>query len=220
MDLFLKERLERYEKWVNEGKVPFSSKVIPIRESLLVQQWVVSTEQVVEFLRNARSFALIPCICRSHYQRCDNPIETCFVINDTADRYVKQGRGRHLSLKEAIEVLRYANERGLVHLTIYNPEQYAYAVCSCCSCCCHELQFLKRYGRVDMIARSDYLARTDLDACGNCGECVERCVFGARRLEEGFLQVDGAQCYGCGLCVTACPSFAITMERRMASSSA
>lgn len=186
-DLFLKERLERFEKWVNERKVPFSSKVIPIRESLQLHQWVVPTEQVVEFLRNARSFALIHCICRSHYQRCDNPTETCFVINDTADRYVAQGRGRHLSLEEAIEVLHYANERGLVHLTIYNPEQYAYAVCCCCSCCCHELQFLKRYGRVDMIARSDYIARTDLDACGSCGECVERCVFGARRMEEGFL---------------------------------
>jgi Pyruvate/2-oxoacid:ferredoxin oxidoreductase delta subunit len=213
-DAFLEERLAQYDQWLHERKVPFSSKVIPVRESLATQQWVVPTEQVIEFLRNARSFALTECTCRSHYRRCDNPLEVCFLLNDAADRYVAEGIGRSVSLEEAVEVLRQANERGLVHLTVYEPSQYVYAVCSCCSCCCHDLQFLKSYGRSDLVARSEYVAQTDMGACTHCGDCIERCVFGARIWKDGQMRYDAAACYGCGLCVTVCSVEAIVMQRR------
>ena len=111
-------------------------------------------------------------------------------------------------------MLRHANERGLVHLTIYDPQQYVYAVCSCCSCCCHDLQFLKRYGRSDLIAQSEYVAQTDMEVCIHCGDCVERCVFDARIWRDGQIDYDVEACYGCGLCVTICPVEATTMERR------
>ena len=64
-DSFLGERLARYDRWVSEGRIPFSSKVIPVRESLAAQQWVLPTEQAVELVRNARSFALADCACRT-----------------------------------------------------------------------------------------------------------------------------------------------------------
>jgi Pyruvate/2-oxoacid:ferredoxin oxidoreductase delta subunit len=213
-DTDLEERLARYDGWIQEGKIPTSSKVIPVHESLSVQQWVVPTEQVLEFLRNARVYALIECVCRSQYQRCDNPLEVCFVINDVADQYLAEGNGRRVSLEEAEERLQNANERGLVHLTIYNPDQHVFAVCSCCSCCCHDLQFLKLYGRGDLIAHSEYVAQTDSNACVHCGECVNRCVFEARVFEDGQLRYDIDACYGCGLCVTVCPEDATVMRRR------
>ena len=213
-DAFLDERLARYDQWVREKKIPFSSKVVPVRESLTTQQWVVPTEQVIEFLRNARSFALTNCTCRSHYQRCDNPVGVCFLLNDAADRCVAEGIGRNVSLEEAMDVLRQANERGLVHLTIYNPDQYVYAVCSCCPCCCHDLQFLRVYGRNDLIAHSEYIAQTDREACTHCGDCIERCLFEARVWQDGRMSYNAAACYGCGLCVTVCPAEATVMQRR------
>ena len=216
-DPFIEERLTRSDRWVREGRIPFSSKVVPVRESLAVQQWILPTEQVLGFLRNARSFVLIDCECRSHYQRCDNPVETCFLINDAADAYLERRIGRQVSLEEAEEILRYANERGLVHLTIYNPRQYVYAVCSCCTCCCHDLQFLKVHGRGDLIAHSEYVAQTDMESCLHCGDCIERCVFGARVWENDRMHYDPTACYGCGLCVTGCPAQATTMKRRGAS---
>ena len=150
-DPWLDDRLARYDRWVAEGRIPYSSKVIPVRRSLDSMQWILPTEQVLELLRNAR---------------------------------------------------------------IYNPEQQVYAVCSCCACCCHDLQFLSRYGRSDLIARSDYVAEMDPDACVHCGQCVERCVFGARVLEGGEVVEWLDRCRGCGLCVTVCPTGASQMALR------
>ena len=213
-DPHLEERLRQYDRWIAERRIPFSSRVIPVRESLATQQWVLPTEQVLKFLRNARSFALAECTCRTHYGRCDHPTETCFLINDAADAHLARGTARRLSLEEAETVLRQANERGLVHLTVYNPDQYVYAVCSCCACCCHDLQFLRVFGRDDLIARSEYVAHTDMEACTHCGDCIERCLFGARIWDDGRMRYDARACYGCGLCVTTCPAEATVMQRK------
>lgn len=213
-DDFLQDRLARYDRWYRDGKIPFSSKVIPVRESIEGKQWIVPTEQVLEFLRNARSFAVTHCICRSYYKRCDNPTEVCFLINDAADAEVAQATARRLSLEEAERLLRQADERGLVHLTVYNAAQHPYAICSCCSCCCHDLQFLQKHGRADLVTRSEYVAQTDLDACIHCGDCIKRCVFEARVWEDDQMRYDVDACYGCGLCVTVCPAEATVMERK------
>ena len=213
-DVFIEDRLARYDKWYRDGKIPFSSKVIPVRESIEGKQWIVPTEQVLELLRNARSFAVTHCICRSHYGRCDNPTEICFLINDASDAAVTQSTARRVSLEEAERLLRQADERGLVHLTVYNATQYVYAICSCCSCCCHDLQFLQKHGRVDLVVRSEYVADTDRLACIHCGDCIERCVFEARGWDDVEMRYDADACYGCGLCVSVCPAQATIMKRR------
>ena len=213
-DPFLEERLARVDGWLRDGRVPFSSRVIPIGLSLPAQQWVLPGEQVLGVLRGARVFALAHCICRSHYHRCDHPTEVCFILNERADRYLQVGRGRRVSLEEAQRILQEADARGLVHLAIYTPEQQPYAVCSCCACCCHDLQFLRLYGRSDLIAHSDYIARTDMESCTHCGRCVERCPFGARTVEGGKMWYDGTACYGCGLCASACEAGVTRLQRR------
>ena len=127
-DVFLEERLDRVDGWIQEGKIPFASKVIPVNESLSALQWVLRTEQVIEILRNARSFALTSCECRERYQRCESPLDVCFIINDEADKYVTEKKARHITIEEAEEVLHQANDNGLVHLTLNKPEQHVFAV--------------------------------------------------------------------------------------------
>lgn len=210
----LEARLAKYDQWMTERKVPTSSKVIPIKESLCGLQWVLPTQQVLEILRNARTYALAKCACRTKYKRCDNPLEVCFYINDVADQKVEQGIARHVSLEEATDRLKLANQHGLVHLTIYNPEQHVYAVCSCCACCCHDIQFLKKYNRPDLIAHADYVAEVEIESCTQCGACVERCMFGAQEIKDGSVLFRQEKCYGCGVCVTTCPSGAIKMKLR------
>ncbi|NIM59319.1 MAG: hypothetical protein GTO16_10305 [Candidatus Aminicenantes bacterium] len=213
-DVFLEKRLRRYEMWLREDLIEVSSKVVPVNESLQAKQWVLPTEQAIEIIRNSKSFALTECLCRGHYKRCKNPLDVCLMLNEAADKYVKEGRGRKISMEEAKAALSKANERGLVHLTLYKPDYKLFALCSCCSCCCHDLQLLKSYGRKDLIARSEYIARTDPTKCTDCGTCIERCVFEARTWDNDKLRWSIDKCYGCGLCVTSCQVDAIVMERK------
>jgi Pyruvate/2-oxoacid:ferredoxin oxidoreductase delta subunit len=210
----LEKRMHMFDGWVKEGKIPCSTKVIPVQQSVECLQWVLPTQQVLEILRNSRSYALANCLCRTKQKRCDNPLEVCFYTNDVADKKVEQGAARRVSLQEAAEALKRANEHGLVHLTIYNPEQHIYALCSCCACCCHDIEFMKKLGRPDLVAHADYVATVDKDACVQCGACVGRCVFDAQIMEDSKAVFRQEKCYGCGLCVSTCPAHAIQMVLR------
>ncbi len=210
----LEKRLLKFDGWVKQGKIPSSSKVIPVRQSLGGLQWVLPTQQALDILRNSRSFALANCVCRTKHKRCDNPLEVCFYTNDVADQKVEKGLARRVDLQEATQVLTLANEYGLIHLTIYNPEQHVYALCSCCECCCHDIEFMKKLGRPDLVAHADYVAAVDKESCSECGKCADRCVFGAQVMQDEMAVFHKERCYGCGLCVSTCPSNAIRMVLR------
>jgi len=213
-DEFLEERAVKYDQWLNKGLISFSSKVVPVGASLTAGQWVMPGEQAMEILKNAKSIALQDCLCRTHYNRCDKPREVCFVLNEAGDKFVAKGMARHVSPAEAAEVLRKADESGLVHLSLYMPDHQVFALCSCCSCCCHDFQIVKLHGRKGLMVRSDYIAVTDTDACIHCGECAPRCAFGARVFKDEKMHYDTTACFGCGLCVTICPAGATSMQPR------
>lgn len=214
-DPFLEKRLVNYDKWLDKGQISSSSKVIPVSESFNAKQWVLPTEQVMEILINASSVAVQNCECRSHYKRCDKPLEVCLLLNEVGDKFVSKGMARHVSLTGATEILRKANETGLIHLALYMPDHETFALCSCCSCCCHELQIVKLTERKELMVHSEYIATTDSESCINCGECVGRCIFAARTLSNKKMEYDPSACLGCGLCITVCPVDATTMILRM-----
>ena len=203
-DPYLEDFVAKYDRWIEEGKVPHAARIIPVAESLEARPWVMPTEQVLEILRGARSLAVWPCVCRTHYQRCDNPVEVCLLLDQPAEALVARGAARTVTLEEAAGLLQLAAVHGLVHMGLYLPDHGLSAVCSCCTCCCHELQILQKLGRRDRLARSEYAAVTDPEACTHCGACVDRCAFGARAMAEGRLQYRAEDCMGCGLCVTVC----------------
>jgi len=118
MDDFLKERLIKYDTWLEKGQISFSSKIIPVSESLSARQWVLPSEQVLDILRNAQSIAVQDCGCRLNYSRCNKPLEVCFLLNETGEHSIAKGRARPVSLSEAADILRKADEYGLVHLTL------------------------------------------------------------------------------------------------------
>jgi len=214
-DRFLEERMLKYDKWLDAGEITYASKVVPVRESIEAKQWIMPNEQALEILRSAKIIALNNCECRSHYQRCDNPLEVCFLMDEAAVKKVEKGSARFVFLEEAEEVLRYADKKGLVHLSFYMPGNKIYAFCSCCYCCCHDLQLLRLYNRIDLIACSEYIACTDIDACTDCGECIDRCFFGARKWKTEKMHYNPKACYGCGLCIGTCLEEATVLKKKL-----
>jgi ferredoxin len=214
MDDFLKERQVKYDTWLDHGQISFSSKIIPVSESFSAQQWVLPSEKVLEILRDAQSIAVQNCGCRVHYSRCNNPLEVCFLLNERGDHSVEKGLARPVSLPDAADILRKADEHGLIHLTLYQPDHEIYALCNCCPCCCHDLQLMKVYNRRDLVVRSEYIAVTGNDSCNNCGKCIERCIFDARTFDDDRMRYNPGLCLGCGLCITVCPEHATVMEPR------
>jgi len=59
--------------------------------------------------------------------------------------------------------------------------------------------------------KSDFVAKSDLNKCINCGTCVSWCYFGARGIDNGKLQFNPIKCFGCGICVSKCPNHAIIL---------
>lgn len=124
---------------------------------------------------------------------------------------MEKGFSKKINLDEAKTILKQANQNGLIHLTLYKPDHEVFALCSCCSCCCHDLQLVLRYGKEYILTKSDYIAQDDSDKCIQCGQCADRCEFNARKYNDQELTYDPELCYGCGLCITTCPENAIIM---------
>lgn len=59
------------------------------------------------------------------------------------------------------------------------------------------------------------MAKIDAKACLLCGECRDRCRFGAIVTSDTGFAVDQTACEGCGVCEHFCPAGAITMERHL-----
>jgi ferredoxin len=209
---FLEKRLAAYDQWLAEGRLKNTARVIPVERALSVVPTALVADQALDVLRQSRVFALADCVCRTTFKHCDRPLEVCFYLDEAAEKKLAKGEARLVSLAEAKAVLDLAAEAGLVPMTLFVPHQMPLALCNCCSCCCHDLQFHHLYGRRELIAGADWVAEDDPELCVQCGTCVQRCPFQARRLEGEALLYSPQDCRGCGLCVTTCPSGAIRLK--------
>ncbi len=215
---YISTRIRKTEETIKRRELKYSSKVIPVRKAIPATQYVLPTQQAIKILEEARLFALAKCGCRVAFRNCSNPLDTCLLLDEEAECLMSRGYAKEISLDEAKNVLEIANRAGLVHLTLYMPSQKIYAVCSCCPCCCHDLQALLKYGKTFFVAKSDYIAICNADLCNGCGICVKRCVFGAREIQNEKSTVKNENCHGCGLCVTTCPTGASQLILRKKSS--
>jgi electron transport complex protein RnfB len=95
-----------------------------------------------------------------------------------------------------------------------NYQDGNFYVCNCCTCCCGILRGVAEFGIPTAIAHSDFRAVVDADLCIGCGDCLERCQFGALSVPDDVCVVDYIRCVGCGVCATVCPVDALHLERR------
>lgn len=188
---------------------------VPVNIHIEGKQKILDLMVAEKLLTSARVISLGNCDCRTKMKKCDAPLDVCLCLDKYAEDLIKSGDARAVSVEQALDALRRSHEAGLVHLAFTNKgDERPFAICSCCSCCCHALSSLLRFN-IPAVAESEHVAFQDEERCADCGICVGRCQFDARRLVDGKLVFNGAKCFGCGLCVTACPTEAISLiERR------
>ena len=65
----------------------------------------------------------------------------------------------------------------------------------------------------DTIFQELIIAEVDKNLCMSCHRCEKLCEFQAIKVnDEGFAQVDGLKCKGCGVCVSVCPAMAVDLK--------
>ncbi len=190
---------------------------LPVNISIHGQQAVLNLSSAEELLRDAEVIAVEDCSCRARWHKCDAPLDVCLSIDDEAREAMKRG-ARRISLAQALVVLQRSHKAGLVHMAYwYKDKEKPEIICSCCSCCCHSLSALVRFGIPEAAVASEYIAKQNYDTCSSCGTCVQRCQFKARQLNsDNKLVFNPAKCFGCGLCVSTCPTKSITLAPRIA----
>ena len=166
-------------------------KVTPIMKEINAQQKVYAYEDVLTFINNAKRYSVADCACRTAAKLvgkgCEHPIEdTCLQFDETADYYVRTGRGHYITREEAIGVLDYTEKAGLVHCAFQvEGKDYTTFICNCCGCSCAGLRQINRLDANPM-SHSNFRAKITPDKCVACGECVTICPVNAVTLGTSF----------------------------------
>jgi electron transport complex protein RnfB len=164
-------------------------------------------------------FAVANCICRQKTrifgEKCvkTDLEETCLMINpDHARRYVAMEVGRFITRDEVYDVLKRAQEDGLV----VQPEnsKKPEAICICCGDCCVFLKPLKAHPRPVEFFITNYYAEVNPELCNGCEVCIDKCQMDAREMVDGIAIVNLDRCIGCGNCVVLCSSNANRLVKK------
>lgn len=189
---------------------PFT-RVIPVGITVPARTHVLAFEDIREIIDTAKTLSVTKCTCRLTAHKCDAKLETCLQINRAADYNIARGTGRSLTKEEALDIVRQAEEDGLIHV-VMNKQNIDQFICNCCPCCCQTMPILIKHN-VSVIEPSRFAAEADPELCQACGACVDRCYFGAITTDDdGIASVETAKCMGCGLCTVTCPTNAMTMK--------
>jgi Pyruvate/2-oxoacid:ferredoxin oxidoreductase delta subunit len=191
-------------------------RTIPIGASLKGQGAVLPYEEARRLIEAQSKILVAPCICRKEHTLvgggCGKSLETCLVFSGGAHFYEKNGIGRVITPEEALEILKKAEEEGLV-LQPTNAKKII-NICLCCGDCCQILKNLRRHPRPAAIVHTNFLARVRPEDCLGCEVCLDRCQMAAVQMKEGRAEIDPDRCIGCGLCVPTCAGQAIDLLQK------
>jgi len=191
-------------------------RTIPVGRSITAGVKILPHEQAEEMVRKQKKFLVAPCICRKEHQLkgdgCNKLMESCLVFGWGADYFERNGLGRVITLEETIEILRKADEEGLV-LQPSNTREIS-NICCCCGDCCQVLLNLKKHPSPAAMAAAAFVAHIDAEICIGCETCIERCQMEALHMTDEHAVLNTERCIGCGLCVSTCPSGALSLARK------
>ena len=164
-------------------------RVIPIQSAIDGETRRASYEEISTYLEENDLFTVSPCSCRTDREvmseGCGHLKEDmCIQMGHAAEYYIRTGRGRQITREEAYEILKRAEENGLMHeIPNTDGSGKTHAICNCCGCGCLSLRTAAMFKNVDMV-RSNYVSEVDAGKCVACGQCVENCPVNALKLGQ------------------------------------
>lgn len=197
---------------------PSLMRVVPIEKEITAGQQALAYDRVSAIIENGQSFGVNECICKKERHMldngCDKPREVCLAVAPVPNVFDNSPLGmRVISKQEAYDILKTAEDAGLVHMAA-NMKNGQYYICNCCGCCCGVLRAINEMGAHSAVV-SNYYAAIDADACIACGVCAdERCQVHAIEAADDAYRVIREKCIGCGLCVSTCPFEAISLVEK------
>lgn len=174
--------------------------------------------------RNPDSIVAVDCSCRKANGHDCQPATKCMIIGEPFASFVmehnRSANPVKLSREEALDLVDTCRKNGYVSNAYFKDGagNGMYAICNCCPECCVSIKAHRMFDRVKVtersMARSGYLAAVDAAKCGGKGVCATACPFGAISLNDGGKAViDPGRCMGCATCAGACPDGAIAMHK-------
>ena len=164
-------------------------RVIPVQSAIENNTRKADYDEVHKLIEDAWAVSVGPCSCRRARrlmgEGCGHLEEDmCMYLNDNAVNYSETGSHRRITKEEAYEILKRAEDNGLVHeLNVTPGYDDTTAICNCCSCSCFALR-IASYFRAPDAVRTNYIAEVDKDKCVACGQCVENCQLNAVKLGQ------------------------------------
>jgi NADPH-dependent glutamate synthase beta subunit-like oxidoreductase/NAD-dependent dihydropyrimidine dehydrogenase PreA subunit len=164
-------------------------RVIPIEHAIEGETRRASYEEVSKYLNDNDIFTVSDCSCRTAREAmgegCGHLKEDmCIQMGHAAEYYIRTGRGRQITREEAFEIIKKAEDNGLMHqIPNLDGSGHTHAICNCCGCSCLALRTASMFINADMV-RSNYVSHVDKEKCVACGECVQNCPVNAMQLGQ------------------------------------
>lgn len=196
----LAECFEEYARRRPEPVVPlmgrgmFFMRVMPVMSAIENNSHAASYDEIATLIENAKAISVGPCSCRRSRrlmgEGCGHLEEDmCMYLNDNAINFSKTGEHRLVSKEEAYEILKRAEDNGLVHEVNQTPGfEESTAICNCCGCSCYSLRIAQMFRKPEGMS-SNFKAVVNKDNCVACGQCVETCQTNALKLGQKLTEI-------------------------------
>ena len=183
-------------------------------------QVVLTTENAFQYIDQMENIAVTHCYCKQQKYLMNDPCKTtndreiCLVFGDSAISTIKHNFARPVSKEEAKNILRKAQDYGLVHKIFESDLNYGRTItgiCSCCKCCCGLFRY-HHNGTWPYQTVTSYISKFDSELCNGCGVCVEKCPMENITLKDN-IAIPDKKCIGCGVCTHFCTQNAFKLHR-------
>ena len=170
-------------------------RVMPVMSAIENNTHKASYDEISTLIEKSWAISVGPCSCRRSRrlmgEGCGHLEEDmCLYLNDNAISFSKNGEHRLITKEEAYEILRRAEDNGLVHeVNQALGFDDVTAICNCCGCSCYALRIAELFRSPNGVS-SNFIARVDKDKCVACGQCVENCQTNAVRLGQKHCLTD------------------------------